>query len=90
MHTSARFFRICGFQGASMAFAMHPFFVNALGRSFNSGGRLLSRAVSSAVPSAVCVLTVVFGMGTGVSRIRIAARTFRYLVRLSAALIPGQ
>ena len=40
----------------------------------NSGGRLLSRTVTSAVPSAVRVLTVVFGMGTGVSPARIAAR----------------
>ena len=32
----------------------------------NSGSHLLSHAVSSIVPSAVWVLTVVFGMGTGV------------------------
>ena len=38
------------------------------------GGHLLSRTVSSAVPSADRVLTVVFGMGTGVSPGRIAAR----------------
>ena len=44
--------------------------------SFYSGGHLLSRTVSSEVPSAVWVLTVVFGMGTGVSPIRIAARSF--------------
>ena len=42
----------------------------------DSGGHLLSRTVSSAVPSAVRVLTVVFGMGTGVSPARIAARYF--------------
>ena len=36
------------------------------------GSHLLSRAVSSQVSSAVCVLTVVFGMGTGVSHRRIA------------------
>ena len=41
------------------------------------GGRLLSRTVSSAVPSAGRVLTVVFGMGTGVSPGRIAARSFQ-------------
>ena len=35
------------------------------------GGHLLSRAVSSQVSSAACVLTVVFGMGTGVSHRRI-------------------
>ena len=38
---------------------------------FRSCGHLLSRAVSSEVPSAVPVLTVVFGMGTGVSPVRI-------------------
>ena len=35
------------------------------------GSHLLSRAVSSQVSSAACVLTVVFGMGTGVSHRRI-------------------
>ena len=39
-----------------------------------SGSRLLSHAVSSIVPSAAYVLTFVFGMGTGVSRKRIATR----------------
>ena len=39
---------------------------------FVSGSHLLSRAVSSQVSSAACVLTVVFGMGTGVSPRRIA------------------
>ena len=37
-----------------------------------SGGHLLSHIVSNAVPSAAQVLTVVFGMGTGVSPERIA------------------
>ena len=37
-----------------------------------SGTHLLSHAVSSIVPSAAQVLTVVFGMGTGVSPQRIA------------------
>ena len=37
-----------------------------------SGSLLLSRAVSSQVSSAVRVLTIVFGMGTGVSPGRIA------------------
>ena len=36
-----------------------------------SGSHLFSRAVTSQVSSAVCVLTVVFGMGTGVSHRRI-------------------
>jgi hypothetical protein len=46
---------------------------------FCTGGRLLSRTVSSAVPSAVRALTVVFGMGTGVAPGRIAARSFGLL-----------
>ena len=37
-----------------------------------SGSHLLSHAVSSIVPSAAQVLTIVFGMGTGVSPKRIA------------------
>ena len=41
---------------------------------YNTGGHLLSRTVSGAVPSADRVLTVVFGMGTGVAPDRIAAR----------------
>ena len=40
------------------------------------GGRLLSHAVSSIVPSAVRGLTIVFGMGTGVAPGRIATETF--------------
>ena len=39
-----------------------------------SGSHLLSHTVSSAVPSADQVLTIVFGMGTGVSPKRIDAR----------------
>ena len=43
------------------------------------GSHLLSHAVSSIVPSAAYVLTVVFGMGTGVSRKRIATnKDFRF------------
>ena len=45
-----------------------------------SGIHLLSHTVSSAVPSAACVLTVVFGMGTGVSPKRIATRN---IIKLS-------
>ena len=40
------------------------------------GGHLLSHTVSSAVPSASQVLTIVFGMGTGVSPGRIATEIF--------------
>ena len=42
--------------------------------SFKFGGHLLSHTVSSAVPSAVWVLTIVFGMGTGVTPRRIATK----------------
>ena len=41
-------------------------------KPIESGTHLLSHAVSSIVPSADQVLTVVFGMGTGVSPKRIA------------------
>ena len=41
----------------------------------NSGSHLLSRAVPSKVPSAAWALTIVFGMGTGVSPRRIATRS---------------
>ena len=44
------------------------------GNNKDSAGRLLSRTVSSAVPSAARALTVVFGMGTGVAPGRIASR----------------
>ena len=40
------------------------------------GGHLLSHIVSNIVPSAVQVLTIVFGMGTGVTPERIATRNF--------------
>ena len=46
-----------------------------------SGSHLLSHAVSSRVPSAAWVLTVVFGMGTGVSPKRIATGTFLFTFR---------
>ena len=41
---------------------------------FKSGSHLLSHTVSSIVSSAVWVLTIVFGMSTGVSPKRIATR----------------
>ena len=46
---------------------------------FCFGGHLLSHTVSSAVPSAAQVLTIVFGMGTGVPPERIATKRFRLL-----------
>ena len=39
---------------------------------YKSGSHLLSHTVSSIVPSAAYVLTIVFGMGTGVTHKRIA------------------
>ena len=39
---------------------------------YKSGSHLLSHIVSNIVPSAAQVLTIVFGMGTGVSPERIA------------------
>ena len=61
--------------------AVQPFpvasFISLLGFFFKkSGGHLFSHIVSNAVPSAAYGLTVVFGMGTGVSRKRIATRCF--------------
>ena len=47
---------VCSFQGAEICV----------------GALLLFRAVSSQVPSAAQVLTIVFGMGTGVSPARIS------------------
>ena len=41
-----------------------------------AGSHLLSHTVSSAVPSAAYVLTVVFGMGTGVSHKRITTSKY--------------
>ena len=49
---------------------------------FIIGGHLLSHTVSSIVPSAVWVLTIVFGMGTGVTPRRIATKNFCYLYLL--------
>ena len=43
-------------------------------KPIESGIHLLSHAVSSIVSSAAWVLTIVFGMGTGVSPKRIATR----------------
>ncbi len=44
-----------------------------------SGTRLLSHAVPGIVPSAARVLTVVFGMGTGVTHGRVGTRCFLFL-----------
>ena len=53
-----------------------------------SGTHLLSHIVSNIVPSAAYVLTVVFGMGTGVSHKRIStgiSLTFAFVPLLSRA-----
>ena len=42
-----------------------------------SGSHLLSQVVSNQVPSAVYALTIVFGMGTGVTHRRIATEMTR-------------
>ena len=47
----------------------------------DSGSHLLSHAVTSIVPSADQVLTVVFGMGTGVSPDRIATGNIWFSIR---------
>ena len=46
-------------------------------KEIESGNHLLSQAVSHQVSSAVYVLTIVFGMGTGVSHKRIVTRNLR-------------
>ena len=64
------YFRILGEVLSSLRFLKFPY-PNQVSFSFKFGGHLLSHTVSSAVPSAVWVLTIVFGMGTGVSPARI-------------------
>ena len=49
--------------------------------SRKSGSHLLSHIVSNIVPSAAQVLTIVFGMRTGVTPIRIATRSFLCFLR---------
>ena len=45
--------------------------------TLKSGSHLLSRVVTNQVPSAVYALTIVFGMGTGVTHRRIATEMTR-------------
>ena len=60
---------------ASRALALHALEVSSeTAFLFKFGGHLLSHTVSSAVPSAVQVFTIVFGMGTGVAPERIATK----------------
>ena len=70
---------VCSFQGTSSTSVLP----HLLGPSKSTkrffkepGSHLLSHAVSSIVPSASWVLTIVFGMGTGVSPRRIATGKF--------------
>ena len=65
--------RPCLYLFLTSAAVLPPFFF------FLIGGHLLSHTVSSAVPSAVQVLTIVFGMGTGVAPERIATNRFELL-----------
>ena len=46
----------------------------------NSGGVLLSHAVSYAVPSALKSLTSVFGMGTGVTSLLLPPKTIKLIL----------
>ena len=66
---------VCSFQGTSSTSVL-PHLLGSLKinqKIFKEpGSHLLSHAVSSIVPSAAQVLTIVFGMGTGVSPERIA------------------
>ena len=59
-----------------MKFSRYIFYWLSLIVKFGAGSHLLSHTVSSAVPSAAYVLTVVFGMGTGVSHKRITTGKF--------------
>ena len=59
-----------------MKFSRYIFYWLYLIAKFGAGSHLLSHTVSSAVPSAAYVLTVVFGMGTGVSHKRITTGKF--------------
>ena len=52
-------------------------------KPINLGNHLLSQAVPHQVPSAVHVLTVVFGMGTGVSHGRIVTENYWVNFQLS-------
>ena len=54
---------------------------------FYSGSHLLSHTVSSAVASAAWVLTIVFGMGTGVAPKRIATGKIRYSILTALAVL---
>ena len=80
---SHRFLWLVLSQTASCSFSSTPVFCNGVLNvplifSFYSGSHLPSHIVSNTVLLAVQVLTVVFGMGTGVSPERIATRNLSY------------
>ena len=54
---------------------------------FKARSHLLSHIVSNTVPSAAQVLTVVFGMGTGVSPVRIATGNIKFSSVLHHCLV---
>ena len=58
----------------------------------NSGNHLLSQAAARQVPSTVQVLTVVFGMGTGVSLERIVTENLNdpYGIRTHVTAVKGR
>ena len=58
--------------------------------SFNPGSLLSSHTVSSAVLSAAQVLTIVFGMGTGVTPERIVTKNGEYEIRTRDLLLARQ
>ncbi len=61
-----------------------------LSKFSKSGDHLSSHIVSNAVLSAVRVLTIVFGMGTGVAPGRIVTRNGEYEIRTRDLLLAGQ
>ena len=81
---------MCSFQGTSSTSVL-PHLLGSLKinqKIFKEpGSHLLSHAVSSIVPSAAQVLTIVFGMGTGVAPERIATEILCYSVISSVMLI---
>ena len=67
---------VFGFQGTIGLKTIYNEMQKAYHSLKKSGSHLLSHTVSNTVPSAAYVLTIVFGMGTGVSHKRIATRNF--------------
>ena len=105
---TVRIFSICSFQGAISAVelpsgdgeirTLDPLLARQVLSQLSytptySGAHLLFHTVSSIVPSAARVLTIVFGMGTGVSPARIGTRNIslpfgNLTVKLPLLLLP--